>query len=98
MTESGPVYFSDDSKSVQKNPDIEHQAPLVTPNPMYSVASIQIIDIIKFSVASVRLRNCIIRAGDNGDLPVQTIGEYLAGLPYTEQQFLSIQNFWSEMF
>ena len=93
MTESGPVCFSDDSKSVQKSPDVEHQAPLVPPNPMYSVASIKIIDIIKFSVASVRLRNCIIRAGDNGDLPVQTIGEYLAGLPYTEQQFLSIQNF-----
>lgn len=58
-----------------------------------SVANVKIIDVIRLSDVSTRLRNCVTQANENGELPAQTIGAYIRGLPHSERQFLAIRNF-----
>lgn len=55
--------------------------------------NLQIVDLVNSSNVSVRLRNCILQADRLGEMPVRTVGAYLAGLPETQQKFLSLQNF-----
>jgi RNA polymerase primary sigma factor len=87
------VRIVEDSKLEQENLSAEQQTPRHGLAPALSVANVKISDVIRLSDVSVRLGNCITRASESGDLPVQTIGAYLVGLPHTQQQFLSIQNF-----
>src|SRR5262249_32146886 len=56
----------------------------------FSVAQVKILDVIKLSEVSIRLRNWVTKT--SAELPVATIGAYGAGYPKTEKQFLKIKN------
>jgi len=81
------------SKLIQKDLDAEQKLPHLPLVSALSVASVKITDVIKLSDVSVRLRNCVTRASDSGNLPVQTIGEYLDGFPEAQIKFFSIPCF-----